>query len=59
MIDLISRAAAIDAIRTYQTSDDLYYRESHELMTVGYVEEKLLAVPSAQPEVLACGEEDE
>lgn len=56
MIDLISRQKAIDAIRSYQTSNDLYYRESHELMTVGYVEEKLLALPSAQPEVLACGE---
>ena len=54
MDDLISRQAAIDAIHEVKQPNDLFYRENHELVTVGYVERKLLAVPTAEPQIVRC-----
>ena len=60
--DAVSRQGAIDAIHEdilLKPLNDSWYRENHELVTVGYVERTLLALPSAQPEWrwIPCSEE--
>ena len=45
--DCISRQAAIEAIHEYSTSGELFYRENHEVVSVGVIEKTLLELPSA------------